>query len=756
MEQTRVEQFFPARRRNKTSHPSKRLKLDPSAVKQTTTSTKKSKTVVSSKTAKAKKVNINTISGLLTAKPIVESTSSTKDDHSKTIVRKTKIEFDPESIALLSNRQPPTKELNTPFLTPTKVGMSPCKTSGETSKNIEVGNNARAECPLPQNDWVNEQAINVLHSRGTAILRASKIKALESRSPTKTPSSTSKVFLSPSKLLTPTKENGTKLTSEKPIVSLRSQEKRSRRLSGLLDDHLAFALSAASPSKSPAKALFASPAKKALFPEDDKDDEPRELSPPRDEAPLKAPAREEAPAAPTREPVQESTLSAPSRNRLKNKFAHLVGSNQPTITPLSAPTVVETNKQKIKTPVKLEASPAKVPLSRARDRYKDITVKEAPSTLKLPQKFKLLLEAFKCSDSVLFLLNQRKEVCTFDRLKQSVQKMTSKDFTAKHLGMMKTVYPAAFKFRQEKGLHRVSGGKNQDYQMTIESNFDLALCKKDAPLSSTVLITRRLAFENNLLDITKQHHQKFIRKLNLNLSDAEIHRWHPNFKLDDVPQVEAAVLPQAPVQKGFTSAADMIAKSRGLATKVVNALEKAAGCGYKPEGGNDPDATIVAQEITPSPVPAKEASTPTPKNKNDSKNSNLKGVSQSLLDRIRQKEQQKAAIQMTRDPEKEKRLAMLERLPEISRIINSYFVTEKKAAIALEDCLTKLKDSYGSAISIVQLDEHVKLLASLVPKWLLTPVVRKQSYLKLAKGLDINHVLNELQIIKKREEETAS
>ena len=55
----------------------------------------------------------------------------------------------------------------------------------------------------------------------------------------------------------------------------------------------------------------------------------------------------------------------------------------------------------------------------------------------------------------------------------------------------------------------------------------------------------------------------------MNLSDAEIHRWHPNFKLDDVPQVEAAVLPQAPVQKGFTSAADMIAKSRGLATKVI-------------------------------------------------------------------------------------------------------------------------------------------------------------------------------------------
>ena len=72
------------------------------------------------------------------------------------------------------------------------------------------------------------------------------------------------------------------------------------------------------------------------------------------------------------------------------------------------------------------------------------------------------------------------------------------------------------------------------------------------------------------------------------------------------------------------------------------------------------------------------------------------GVSSDLLERIRQKEQKKLELAMTRNPKKELRISRMERLPDMSRIIKSYFVSERKAAITLEDCVQKLSESYGT------------------------------------------------------------
>ena len=86
------------------------------------------------------------------------------------------------------------------------------------------------------------------------------------------------------------------------------------------------------------------------------------------------------------------------------------------------------------------------------------------------------------------------------------------------------------------------------------------------------------------------------------------------------------------------------------------------------------------------------------KNTNTSNNSKLKGVSQSILDRIREKEQKKMELAMTRDPKVELRLSRIERLPAMCRILKTYFTSERKVAITMEDCVNKLSDSYSSAL----------------------------------------------------------
>lgn len=49
-----------------------------------------------------------------------------------------------------------------------------------------------------------------------------------------------------------------------------------------------------------------------------------------------------------------------------------------------------------------------------------------PPTLSLPYKYKLLSEMFRTADTVVSMLHNRHEVCTFNKLKQAVQQMLRK------------------------------------------------------------------------------------------------------------------------------------------------------------------------------------------------------------------------------------------------------------------------------------------------------------------------------------------
>ena len=58
--------------------------------------------------------------------------------------------------------------------------------------------------------------------------------------------------------------------------------------------------------------------------------------------------------------------------------------------------------------------------------------------------------------------------------------------------------------------------------------------------------------------------QKYLKKLNLKISDNELQRWHPHFKLEEVPDIEEALLPQAAATKTVTSAKDMLGRSHSV------------------------------------------------------------------------------------------------------------------------------------------------------------------------------------------------
>jgi hypothetical protein len=154
-------------------------------------------------------------------------------------------------------------------------------------------------------------------------------------------------------------------------------------------------------------------------------------------------------------------------------------------------------------------------------------------SLVLPQKYKVLAEAFRCTDYIVSMLYKRQEICTFDKLKQSVEGMMRKNFDIKRLAQIQTIFSNAFKLKYESigaQLHK----KKTEPQLTITPIYDSNI---DIKLSSSHLLERYQLFVNRLLDTTKEHHQNYLNNLGVSIDSSQLVRWHPKFKLDEVPDI---------------------------------------------------------------------------------------------------------------------------------------------------------------------------------------------------------------------------
>jgi chromatin licensing and DNA replication factor 1 len=209
---------------------------------------------------------------------------------------------------------------------------------------------------------------------------------------------------------------------------------------------------------------------------------------------------------------------------------------------------------------------------------------------------------------------------------------------------MKTVYPTAFNFRQEKNIPGLYD-KRSKYHLTVECRVEEersssaeetkekgATKNTKGALNATTLIKRRKKFNQNLTEIIKKLHKAFLASLKppLHIPDEKILRWHPAFALDSVPEVEAAPLPSPPIKETYTTAKDVlnVAQDR-LAERVQAALASASdgvgsseacdsreGVGSS-EAGDSREGVVVKRE--------EESGVTNPE---------LKGVSTTLLEKV--------------------------------------------------------------------------------------------------------------------------
>lgn len=111
------------------------------------------------------------------------------------------------------------------------------------------------------------------------------------------------------------------------------------------------------------------------------------------------------------------------------------------------------------------------------------------------------------------MLFNRKETITMQKLKPAVQELLRRDFNINHLAQIKTVYPDAYTFTQEKVHHFGTNPKSDKYQLVItpvvphksgRNTPDADDVLRSASLTSmtpALLLERRRKFYNTLLGI---------------------------------------------------------------------------------------------------------------------------------------------------------------------------------------------------------------------------------------------------------------
>jgi len=432
---------------------------------------------------------------------------------------------------------------------------------------------------------------------------------------------------------------------------------------------------------------------------------------------------------------------------------------------------VEASKKLAEEQEKKSAEQAPELIAAAFNKFKDLASSDIDikCTLTLPTSYARILDTFKGCDSILKFLKNRQETCTFLKLKLGVQNITKHTFTLKQLGQIKTAYPLAYYYKQEKMFIDF---KN-DFHLTIHPNLDeVEDFNKNGikEFSSNLLLARLNRFKTNLFTIVKNLHQKFLESIGINnVEFKDIKRWHPKFDLEAVEPIVESELPKSPnesikVKTGqdlLNIAKDVYSSRIQEAIKVhaketsdkkLDDLEIVGGPkvlnGKVSEKEVETPKSLPTKELKP--ILNKENSTPTvAKTLDEQKLDNLKNKKEknfsSLLEKIRNKEKTKAFESMVVNSDKEKKLVKYANYKEAIRFLLFFFQAEKKSTLELEKITPKLSDKLKDKLSETECRE---LLTEIIndsglfnesgSKWISVIKVRNLNYLKMDKSFQLN------------------
>lgn len=370
----------------------------------------------------------------------------------------------------------------------------------------------------------------------------------------------------------------------------------------------------------------------------------------------------------------------------------------------------------------------------AYEKYHNLASKEYETSLVLPVKFQSLYEMFKGSDTIVKFMHNRQEICTFHKLKTSVQNITKKNFTPANLGQIKQIYSNAYYFKQEK----VFADMKNDYHLIIAANLEAA----NVPLNENgvklitpmVLLERLQKFKNLLYEIVKECHQKFLKSMGVQLDNKEIKRWHVKFDLESVEDIATAELPQPPNEVKCKNAEDIRQIAQEIySCKVKNAIEQ-----------------FSERDLDQTKADPNEKQTQTINKLTANYDAKRLKNFNALLEKVRAKEHQKGLENMVTNNDKERRLVKLDRYVECAKFLKSYYQAEKKCTIDIELICAKMFDSLRGRIQAAsECEELIRSMCTDFVGWISIVKLRNIEYVKLNKATELSGILGKIETMKK-------
>lgn len=362
---------------------------------------------------------------------------------------------------------------------------------------------------------------------------------------------------------------------------------------------------------------------------------------------------------------------------------------------------------------------------------------DTQETLPLPYNYRFFVELFQAMEMVITLLRSRNEKITFTKLKQSVQEILNKNFTEKHLSQIKHLVPDFYSFEIQKCKNFSTSSQKTSYELIITPNYPHGT----TAANTDMLKERRRYFYDTLLQIVKKSHAKYLLTLDppMIINDDKLVRWHPNFDLFKMPDIECAKLPETPDTNTYSTAQDVLAMARGLFkcnTKMERALEKFTQT-KAPELIQDEKNAKELLDKSPKTLPSTSCE--------EFHHPALRNLPKALLEKVKAKQAAKALELMTQSSEYEKKYLIFTRLPDLARTLRNIYVTERKNVLALNIILSKLNNTFKGKASVDQLRNDIKVLSEEIPKWIEIYDVRNNTYVKLNRKTDLNDIINELE-----------
>ncbi|CAF3328191.1 unnamed protein product [Rotaria sp. Silwood1] len=344
--------------------------------------------------------------------------------------------------------------------------------------------------------------------------------------------------------------------------------------------------------------------------------------------------------------------------------------------------------------------------------------------LPLPNKYELLLEQYKHLDFLVCHTHNNGGISTFEKVQHVIQQKTKRNFTLQTLGRIKTIYPTMFSFQQEKIQLPTLSPMKLKYELTITPiNFGI---ESNMQITPSIIIERIDCFRRALFDLVKGHHRTFLsNKLQLKLeelpNDENLARWHPDFDLVNIPDIEISSLPESP-DKDYKQLLASPIEIRHYAENTQSQRVKRAL--FSTFSNDD----ISSSTITLS-SPTKETYS-------------IDGISSSLIEKIRSKETNQL-LSNTIDKQKQ----MLSYLEQTISIVQQFFIAERATSLELDYVAKQVRDCHSSHLSYNQSTETLNFLHTYPANngWLSIITIRGRYFIKINRHKSINTIIETIQ-----------